>query len=102
MRIAQYSNGMATKTIGIIVNGATGRSASTQHLANARVPIRDEGGLPAGDNRIVPRILLVGRDAAKLAAIAEKHKAGWTTDLGAALIDPAYEILLDAAVTSQR
>jgi predicted dehydrogenase len=93
---------MATKTIGIIVNGATGRIASTQHLANALVPIRDEGGLPAGDDRIVPRILLAGRDGAKLAAVAEKYKAEWTTDLDAALADPAYAILLDAAVTSQR
>ena len=93
---------MAIHTIGIIVNGATGRIASTQHLANALVPIRDEGGLPAGDDRIVPRILLAGRDAAKLAALAEKHKAEWTTDLDAALADPANTILLDAAVTSQR
>ena len=51
---------MATHTIGIILNGATGRICSTQHLANALVPIRDEGGLPAGDDRIVPRLMLVG------------------------------------------
>ena len=42
---------MATKTIGIILNGATGRICSTQHLANALVPIRNEGGLPVGDDR---------------------------------------------------
>src|SRR3954465_6996349 len=93
---------MTPKTIGIILNGATGRICSTQHIANALVPIRDEGGLPAGDDLIVPRILLAGRDAAKLAVIAEKHKAEWTTDLDAALADPANIILLDAAVTSQR
>ena len=39
---------MALRTIGIILNGATGRICSTQHVANALVPIRDEGGLPAG------------------------------------------------------
>ena len=44
---------MAIKTIGIILNGATGRICSTQHVANVLVPIRDEGGLPAGDDRIV-------------------------------------------------
>src|SRR5215831_11349135 len=74
---------MATRTIGIIVNGATGRIGSTQHLANALVPIRDEGGLPIGDDRLVPRLLLVGRDAGGLA-------------------DPDYAIFFDAAATQQR
>lgn len=93
---------MATKTIGIIINGATGRIGSTQHLANALAPIRDEGGLAVGNERIVPRLLLVGRDAARLDAIARKFNAGSTTDLDAALADPAYSVLLDAAATHQR
>jgi predicted dehydrogenase len=93
---------MATKTVGIIVHGATGRIASTQHLANALIPIRDEGGLAAGDDRIVPRLLLAGRDAAKLAAIALPYHADWTTDLDAALADPAFEIFFDAAATRRR
>ena len=38
------------RTVGIILNGATGRIGSTQHLANALAPIRDEGGL-AGRRR---------------------------------------------------
>jgi len=77
---------MASHTIGIIVNGATGRIASTQHLANALIPIIDEGGLAHGDDRLVPRLLLAGRDAARLAAVARAHKlADWTTDLDAAL-----------------
>jgi predicted dehydrogenase len=42
---------MATKIIGIILNGATGRIASTQHLANALMPIRNEGGLRVNDDR---------------------------------------------------
>ena len=36
---------MAVIDLGIILNGATGRIGSTQHLANALAPIRDEGGL---------------------------------------------------------
>jgi predicted dehydrogenase len=94
---------MATRTIGIIVNGATGRIGSTQHLANALVPIRDQGGLPIGNDRLLPRLLLVGRDAERLAAVARAHEvADWTTNLGAALADPAYAVLFDAAATQQR
>src|SRR5260370_41246575 len=94
---------MATQTIGIIVNGATGRIGSTQHLDNALIPIIAEGGLPLGEDRLMPRLLLVGRDADRLAAVARAHQlADWTTDLGAALADPAYGIFFDAAATQQR
>src|SRR6266849_10444390 len=94
---------MSTQTIGIIVNGATGRIGSTQHLANALLPIVDEGGLPLGDDRLLPRLLLVGRDADRLAAVARSHRlADWTTDLDAALSDPEYAIFFDAAATQQR
>jgi predicted dehydrogenase len=94
---------MASHTIGIIVNGATGRIASTQHLANALIPIIDEGGLAHGDDRLVPRLLLAGRDAARLAAVARAHKvADWTTDLDATLADPAYTIFFDATATQGR
>lgn len=94
---------MPTKTIGIIVNGATGRIGSTQHLANALVPIRSAGGLAVGDDRIVPRLLLVGRDAHKLAQIAAAHGLGeWTTDLDAALGDENFTVFFDAAATHQR
>jgi predicted dehydrogenase len=94
---------MATQTIGIIVNGATGRIGSTQHLANALVPIIAEGGLAIGDDRILPRLLLVGRDGDRLAAVARAHNiADWTTDLDTALTDPAYAIFFDAAATQQR
>jgi predicted dehydrogenase len=94
---------MATQTIGIIVNGATGRIGSTQHLGNALVPIIAEGGLALGADRLLPRLLLVGRDSDRLLAAARAHKvADWTTDLDAALADPAYAIFFDAAATQQR
>jgi predicted dehydrogenase len=93
---------MATHTVGIILNGATGRICSTQHVANALAPIRDEGGLPAGADRIVPRLLLIGRNAEKLAAVARSYGAEWCTDLDAALADPAFAIFFDAAATHQR
>lgn len=93
---------MATRTIGIILNGATGRICSTQHIANALVPIRDEGGLPAGDDRIVPRLMLAGRYAEKLGAIAKRHATEWTTDLDQALADPDFTVFFDASATSRR
>src|ERR1700688_2163862 len=94
---------MPTTTIGIIVNGATGRIGSTQHLANALVPIRREGGLAVGDDRVVPRPLLIGRDAQKLTQFAATHGlAEWSTDLDAALADPSFTVFFDAAATHQR
>jgi predicted dehydrogenase len=94
---------MATRTIGIIVNGATGRIGSTQHLGNALVPIIAEGGLALDGDRLIPQLLLVGRDADRLAAAARTHAvANWTTDLDAALSDPSYAIFFDAAATQQR
>jgi predicted dehydrogenase len=93
---------MATQTIGIILNGATGRICSTQHVANALAPIRDEGGLPAGEDHVVPRLMLVGRNAEKLAEIAKSHGVEFTTDLDAALADKSFTVFFDAAATSQR
>jgi predicted dehydrogenase len=94
---------MATRPIGIIVHGATGRIASTQHLANALVAIRNEGGLPLGDDRLMPHLLLVGRNAERLAAVAKTHDiADWTTDLDGALSSPEHAIFFDAAATHQR
>jgi predicted dehydrogenase len=94
---------MPTRTIGVIVHGATGRIAATQHLKNALAPLRAEGGLTVGGDRAVPQVILVGRDKARLAAISQENGvARWTTDLDAALSDPAYTVLFDAAATPQR
>ena len=94
---------LAVRDIGIIVNGATGRIASTQHLANALLPIRAEGGLAIGGDRIMPRLLLSGRDEGRLAALARSNGIDrWTTDLDAALSDSGYSVFFDAAATKQR
>ena len=94
---------MPTITIGIIVNGATGRIASTQHLANALVPLRAEGGLSDGGDRIVPRLMLVGRNAGRLQEIAQQCGAErWTCELDEALAAKDFEIFFDAAATRQR
>jgi predicted dehydrogenase len=94
---------MAIHTVGIIINGATGRIGSTQHLQNSLMPIRAEGGLPLGDERIIPRPLLVGRNAERLAALAKLYDiADWTTDLDAALKNPEFPVFFDAAATHAR
>jgi predicted dehydrogenase len=94
---------LAVIDIGIIVNGATGRIASTQHLANALVPIRAEGGLPAGADRIMPRLMLLGRDAARLSEVAQRFGIdAWSTDLDDALARPDCAVFFDAAATRQR
>ena len=90
-------------TATLILNGATGRICSTQHLKNSLIAIREEGGLALGEDRVMPRPMLVGRDAARLAAVAQAHGvADWTTDLDAALADPAFAVFFDAAATGQR
>lgn len=67
------------------------------------MPIRDEGGLVVGDDRIVPDILLVGRDPERLARVAAEHRIdAWTTDLDAALGESDRTVFFDAAATSQR
>ncbi|WP_433217746.1 Gfo/Idh/MocA family protein [Dactylosporangium sp. CS-047395] len=90
--------------IGIVLNGVTGRMGYRQHLVRSLLAIREEGGLPAGDGRrIWPEPILVGRNAAKLQEIAERHGlTEWTTDLDAALQRDDVQIYFDAQVTQQR
>jgi predicted dehydrogenase len=94
---------MALKTIGIVVEGATGRLGTTQHLRSL-MAIRSEGGLLLGDgNRLVPEPMLVGRNPAKLAALAaENGGLNWSTDRDACLADPDIAIYFDATATGGR
>jgi hypothetical protein len=60
---------MVDRRIGVIINGATGRMGTTQHMANL-LAIAAEGGLKLRNgDRLVPDLLLVGRDADRLAAL---------------------------------
>ena len=94
---------MAVRTIKVIMNGVTGRMGYRQHLVRSILPIRDDGGVVVGDDRIQVVPVLVGRNADKLAKLAELHDvAEWTTDLDAALADPEATIYFDAQVTSER
>ena len=78
---------MATRRLGIVMVGVTGRMGLNQHLVRSIVAIREQGGvaLPNGD-RVMPDPILVGRNAEKLAALARQYGiARSTTDLDAAL-----------------
>jgi predicted dehydrogenase len=91
-------------TVGIVMNGVTGRMGLNQHLRRSIHAIRQQGGVKLSDSEtILPNPLLVGRSAAKLEAIsAECGGLPWTTDLAAALADPAYTVYFDAQTTERR
>jgi predicted dehydrogenase len=95
---------MAQKTIGVIMNGVSGRMGYRQHLVRSILAIREQGGvlLSSGD-RVQVEAILVGRREAALAEIAGRHGiADYTTDLDAALADPRWEIYADFLVTKAR
>ena len=91
-------------SVGIIMNGVTGRMGANQHLERSILAIIAQGGVKISDNEtILPRLLLVGRNAAKLETLARDHGGlPWTTDLEAALADPEYSIYFDAQTTDRR
>ena len=92
------------RTVGIVMNGVTGRMGTNQHLIRSILAIRRQGGVAgAGGQPIWPEPVLVGRSEAKLHALAERHGLErWTTDLDEALADPGCEVYFDAAATSAR
>src|SRR4029450_351689 len=93
---------MGDRRIGVIINGATGRMGTTQHMAGL-LAIAAEGGLKLGNgDRLIPELMLVGRDAGRLAALAAAHgNQRWTTSLEEALAGPD-RIFMDCAATGDR
>ena len=89
--------------IGIVLNGATSGLSRRQHL-RALTAIRAEGGLPVNStDRIIPDLILVGRNAEALRALAENNgNLRWTTDLDAALASKEDSIFFDVAATGAR
>ena len=67
---------MSQKTIhsvGVIMNGVTGRMGLNQHLRRSLYAIMQQGGVALSDSEaIMPRPLLVGRSASKLEAISTR------------------------------
>jgi predicted dehydrogenase len=94
---------MGTRTIGIVIDGATGRLGATQHLRSL-MAIRAEGGLPlSGGDRLVPELVLLGRNPTRLTALAAAHDGlKWSTQRDACLTDPDIAIYFDASATGGR
>jgi predicted dehydrogenase len=94
---------MSQRTLGVIMNGVTGRMGTNQHLIRSVAAIRAQGGVALSDgSRLQLDPILVGRNAEKLEALAKAHGiARWTTDLDAAIAG-ADEIFFDAATTQLR
>jgi predicted dehydrogenase len=95
---------MKQHTLGIIMNGVTGRMGTNQHLVRSILAIRKQGGVRlANGDSVVPDPILVGRNSEKLRALCEAHGVSrYTTDLDAALADPSNSIYFDSQTTDRR
>ncbi|HXE55264.1 MAG TPA: Gfo/Idh/MocA family oxidoreductase [Tepidisphaeraceae bacterium] len=101
---------METRTIGIILNGVTGRMGTNQHLVRSILAIIRQGGIKVSDDlRLMPDPILTGRNPEKLRSLSETHgpptigkPLRWTTDLNAPLADKQYQVFFDASGTLQR
>ncbi|HEX4124870.1 MAG TPA: Gfo/Idh/MocA family oxidoreductase [Tepidisphaeraceae bacterium] len=101
---------METRTVGIILNGVTGRMGANQHLVRSILAIMKQGGIKVNDNlRLMPDPILTGRNADKLKILADLYgpptvgkPLKYTTDLAAVMGDLAYPVFFDASGTLQR
>jgi predicted dehydrogenase len=95
---------MKKHTVGIIMNGVTGRMGTNQHLMRSIAAIIKQGGVQVGPNEIImPDPILVGRNENKLKKLcAQSGVEKWTTDLDSVLKDPSYTIYFDSQTTGRR
>lgn len=95
---------MTDSTIGIILNGVTGRMGTNQHLVRSILAIRKQGGILLADgSRLMPEPLLVGRNEAKLRSLAQQYSIDkYSLDLDTCLADSAYQVYFDAQTTELR
>ena len=86
------------------MNGVTGRMGLNQHLRRSIGALIKQGGLKISDSEIIlPHVLLIGRNTAKLESISKEFGGlPYTTDLDSALADPKYSIYFDAQTTDRR
>jgi predicted dehydrogenase len=95
---------MKQHTLGIIMNGVTGRMGTNQHLLRSIAEIIKQGGVKIGAGEtIMPDPILVGRDENKLKKLCTLTGiTKMSTDLDEALKDPASIIYFDAQTTGRR
>jgi predicted dehydrogenase len=95
---------MATRSIGIVLHGVTGRMGYNQHLVRSIKAIMADGGVRlANGDRLMPDPVIVGRNADKIEALARAEGiARWSADLDACLADPANQVFFDAGTTQMR
>jgi len=95
---------MTTHTLGIIMNGVTGRMGTNQHLMRSIKAIRDQGGVRLSANEVImPDPILVGRNPAKLERLCQMSGVEkMTTNLEEALADSHNVIYFDSQTTSRR
>jgi len=95
---------MTRRVIHVALNGVTGRMGYRQHLVRSLLAIREQGGIPLDDGTtLYPEPILVGRNAERLRAIAERHGlSSWTTSLDEVLTDSDVDVYFDTQLTSAR
>ena len=95
---------MKRHSIGIIMNGVTGRMGTNQHYIRSLLAIRKQGGVKVGDGEVIwPELVLVGRSEEKLRTLAAMDEGvRWTTDLDAELAKPENVIYFDSQTTGRR
>src|SRR5215471_3842275 len=95
---------MTARTLGLIMNGVSGRMGVNQHLIRSVVAIRNQGGVLLSDgSRVMLDPVLVSRSADKVKALAEQHGGlRWSTDLDAEIKNPKNDIFFDTATTQMR
>lgn len=95
---------MKIHTVGIIMNGVTGRMGTNQHLLRSIAEIMKQGGVKISAGEVImPDPILVGRDKNKLEKLCALSGAKkMTTNLEEALADPANIIYFDSQTTGRR
>jgi len=89
-----------TIEIPIYMRGVTGRMARRQHLERSLMKIRQEGGLKAGSDTLMPAPVLLGRNEEKQAPIAKEYDLPYSTNIETAFEDKSpHRIFFDGAIT---
>src|ERR1700722_6694960 len=90
-------------SVGVIINGVTGRMGTRQHLERSILAIRQQGGLKLPAATIMPEPILVGRNADKLKSMSQQYGGlPFSTDLSAVLSDKRYPVYFDSQATNLR